>query len=229
MYEYVYFKNVSNESMLNFLDVFDIEYLTRSIWSSLFTKFSDQNDESRNRKYHQKETTKKPIGKEIPYLNGQLNGVFNYLRENSNDILNEIKVSCETGYGSRDVKKLLDINCTDNDFYPDGDGKWICFEFKNHKIIPSNYSIRSYNSGDQHLRSWVIECSEDGEKWTKVDEQNDSTSLKGRNIVHTFPIQKPGENEEKPYKYIRIRMTKNNWNNSKYIDICSVEFYGNLI
>ena len=157
--------------------------------------------------YHQK--VEKPKWKEIFYANNNLKGIFSYLKDNSDDILNEVAVTCATVLRG-DVKKALDIECADNDFYPNGDNDWFCFEFKNHKIIPTNYTINSYR-GQQRL-----------------DEQVDNASLKENKVV-TFTIKNQNINKEKRYKYIRIRKTSPDWGNYKYIDISSIEFYGYLI
>ena len=151
---------------------------------------------------------------------------YSAIWRNSDDILNEVAVTCATVLRG-DVKKALDIECADNDFYPNGDNDWFCFEFKNHKIIPTNYTINSYR-GQQRLRSWVIECKEEGKDWEAVDEQVDNPSLKENKVV-TFTIKNQNINKEKRYKYIRIRKTSPDWGNYKYIDISSIEFYGYLI
>ena len=82
---------------------------------------------------------------------------------------------------------------------------WLCFDFKKHRIIPTNYTIRSFhalpNEG-AHPKSWVIEGSNDNHDWTILDKQKDCPLLNGMNLVHTFSIENP---EEKDFRFIILR------------------------
>ena len=82
---------------------------------------------------------------------------------------------------------------------------WICFEFKNYHLIPSNYVIRTYkNEHKAHPKTWVIEGSNDKEKWIPIDEQKDWAHLNGKSRVHAFQIS---ESNQKPFKFIKMRLT----------------------
>lgn len=48
--------------------------------------------------------------------------------------------------------------------------QWICFDFKEYKIIPTNYTIKSDYS-TCNLKSWFIEGSNDNMNWEILDEQ----------------------------------------------------------
>lgn len=107
-------------------------------------------------------------------------------------------------------------------------GSWICFDFKKHKVIPTNYTIKSYQrTNDQHPRSWVIEgLNVKTSKWEIIDEKNDCSILNGDGIIHTFQIQNQEENE---FKSIKMRLTGPNWTNNNSFLINSFELYGELI
>lgn len=100
----------------------------------------------------------------IPFLSkeNKLKGIFNFLQKNSN-IEDEVKVTTSS-YGGGDLHQLIQIENTDNNFYTNNENNpWICFEFKKHKIVPKNYTIRSCNShpGSHHPKSLIIEGSND--------------------------------------------------------------------
>ena len=64
-------------------------------------------------------------------------------------------------------ENLLDFNETT--FYCSNScsfDAWICFDFKEMKVNISNYSIRTINSSrsTHHLKSWIIEISDDKNK-----------------------------------------------------------------
>jgi hypothetical protein len=44
---------------------------------------------------------------------------------------------------------------------------WICYDFKERRIVPTHYTIRKHyrDPGNDHLRSWLVEMSADGKKW----------------------------------------------------------------
>jgi hypothetical protein len=52
-----------------------------------------------------------------------------------------------------------------DDDIPDLPNKWICYDFKNRRVIPTQYTIRSMYNGymnGPNLKSWLIEVSLDG-------------------------------------------------------------------
>ncbi|KAK8842111.1 hypothetical protein M9Y10_026338 [Tritrichomonas musculus] len=243
LYEYVYFSNVEEKTMKEFLSRFNPEYMTGGVWQALSSRLIEsvttKNRQNSKRYSKLNENKVKKINKDIPYTMNKLEGIFNYFRKHS-DIDEEVNVT----YSSRvagNTSLLLQIENANNDFYTESQpNSWICFEFKKHRISPTNYSIRSVNSwtGDHHPKTWVIEGSNDEKNWIKLDEQNNSPFLNGANHVHTFTIQNQENNEidvddvdqnEKEFKYLRMRLTGPNWYNFDHLDICSIEFYGRLI
>lgn len=110
----------------------------------------------------------------------------------------------------------------------DEDNSWICYEFKDHLIIPKDYTIRSpkFDTNSQHPRSSVIEGSKDSKEWSIIDEQKNCSFMNGPNFIHTFHISK-----SKEIKFIRIRETDQNWASYKNYNfvISAFEIYGTLI
>lgn len=119
----------------------------------------------------------------------------------------------------------------DNDdslFYSKENGKedqWLCFDFKEHKIIPTNYTMRSTASFDKP-KSWVLEGSNDNSKWDVIDERKDDSSLKQNMAIKTFTVSSKAKNA---YRYVRIRQTGLNWYNRYYLTFGKFEFYGVFI
>lgn len=82
------------------------------------------------------------------------------------------------------------------------------------------------------MKNWVIEGSDDGKDWIKIDEQNNSNFLNGPFYVHTFTIKRENENKKvknQEFKYLRIRQTAPNWSGNYFLELCSVEFYGKIL
>lgn len=232
-FEFVNFENVEIESMKEFTRIFDLNDMNASIWSSIIYRLqysiSKQNikidEKTRKRKYQTKYSIEiKPRERQ----SSRFDGILNYLQKHSN-IKEEIDITASSILFN-DPFNLIQYEDNGTSFQTKGiPNSWIKIEFKNTRIIPSSYVIRSCrteNSG--HLRNWVLEGSNDNEEWTILDEQNDNSSLKGSNRIHSFPILNNEDNLQS-FKYLRILQTGKNWYNCDDILIKSIEFYGKLI
>ena len=144
------------------------------------------------------------------------------------NINEEIKVN-RSSEGNGDENLLLNFENSQYIYINNKQNSWFCFDFKNHKIIPSHYSIKTIaaSSNDRHLKNWIIEGSNDKENWTILDEQKNCSYLNGSNNVHSFQIDKQEKNEQE-FEYLRIRQTGTNWYGDYYFYIFSIEFYGKI-
>ena len=165
----------------------------------------------------------------IPYSEQNINGILQYLKQNSNinDQINITSSSQQKG----SLQNLLKFS-DGGDFYTlDEPDSWICIEFKKYKIKPTSYTLKSHNNspGGCQPKNWVIEGSIDNQHWIKIDEQSNCSYLNGNKIVHTFPIQ---YNNDESFKSLRIRQTGPNWCDSdgwrNILALYSIEFYGIL-
>ena len=107
---------------------------------------------------------------------------------------------------------------------------WICYDFKERRVIPTSYSVKSHHfgPGHGHLKSWVIEVSEDGTKnsWVKIDQQDNNFELNGRGVVRNFRISNvPAES----FRFFRLRQTGPNHRMEHYLAICALEIFGTLL
>ena len=220
LFEFVYFKNLSDEMILKFFTSFNIDYLTKETWMSLSKRFCKHDEKTNKNRYKNKFI-------EIPFSNNNMKGIFNFIRSKMN-INEEIKVN-RSSEGNGDENLLLNFENSQYIYINNKQNSWFCFDFKNHKIIPSHYSIKTIaaSSNDRHLKNWIIEGSNDKENWTILDEQKNCSYLNGSNNVHSFQIDKQEKNEQE-FEYLRIRQTGTNWYGDYYFYICSIEFYGKI-
>jgi hypothetical protein len=103
---------------------------------------------------------------------------------------------------------------------------WLCYDFKERRIAPTHYTIRS-NFGDRggwHLKSWVVETSEDGNNWREVDHQEGSDELNGSHSARTFAVEPVGG----PCRFIRLVNTDMNHSGNNSLDIEAWEIFGGL-
>jgi hypothetical protein len=104
-----------------------------------------------------------------------------------------------TPSGWRPAKCVTDME-TDSTFYSAYRRKeedirhtrnnWICYDFGERWITPTHYAIRSYvgDPGSNHLKSWLVETSVDGDTWQEVDHRQDNDELNRTYAARTFTI-----------------------------------------
>jgi hypothetical protein len=123
------------------------------------------------------------------------------------------------------VQLIVDFNISLNYFATKNEpNSWICIEFKNHRIKPTHYSIRSRTDGDvHHLRSWNLEGLTDDGKWVRLDCRTWNTDLAGAGVVRTFSIGSVCE-----VRSVRLQQTGLNSSNNNNLVLKSIEFFGEL-
>lgn len=229
-YEYVYFYNVSIEFLKGFFEIFNINDITNGTWLSLVERFSsnDKKIEKKSDRYEQKQKIELEKSIDVQFSEGNLKGIFNYIRTHLN-MNKEVKITTSSTF-CLDSEKLTDIENTGVSVWTlNVPNSWVSFNFKKHKIILKNYTIRSFNSRDGHpnLRSWVIEASSDGYNWEVIAEENDCQFLNGSNFTHTFSINKL--DDEKEFNFIRLKQTGPNYSETFDLALSAIEFYGYLV
>jgi hypothetical protein len=103
---------------------------------------------------------------------------------------------------------------------------WICYDFKEKRVIPTHYAIRTHSwyPGGCHLKSWLVETSEDGESWQEVARQEDKWEIQGEYFLRTFPVASCGE-----CRFIRLVNIGRNQSDNDILCISAWEIFGSLI
>jgi hypothetical protein len=105
-------------------------------------------------------------------------------------------------------------------------GQWLCYDFKNSRVSLTHYSIRTppYGQNWHHLKSWVIEISNDGSNWTEVDRRVNNNDLNGTSLIGTYSIS--GQVHES--RFVRLRQIgKNHWGRD-FLAVSGFELFGTL-
>jgi hypothetical protein len=104
---------------------------------------------------------------------------------------------------------------------------WICYDFKERRIMPTHYTIRTHNnyhiSGDCHLKSWLVETSADGNSWQEVAHEEDNKQLNGTYFTATFAVAGGGE-----CRFIRLVNIGRNHAGHDLLYISAWEIFGGL-
>jgi hypothetical protein len=103
---------------------------------------------------------------------------------------------------------------------------WICYDFKERRIMPTHYTIRTHGDGlsGNHLKSWLVETSADGKSWQEVAHEEANGQLNGKWFTATFPVAGGGE-----CRFIRlVNIGRNHWG-SDSLYISAWEIFGGLV
>jgi len=172
------------------------------------------------------------------------NGIFSYIKERFGLPASQIiEVTSTT-----DLPNLVDP--TWNKYWASSimPGMWLCFDVdarprkiseslndpQSLSVIRTNsyerklkvtaYTLKTATTNDVgHLKSWVLEGSNDKQSWKVMDQQTKSSLLKGPGKVSTFSVS-----HSEPFKYIRIRQTDRNTSENDAMYLQAVELFGEL-
>jgi hypothetical protein len=114
----------------------------------------------------------------------------------------------------------------DTEDIPHTRNNWICYDFKERRIVPTHYAIRTFGRrpGWEHLKSWLVETSADGEIWREVAREEDNEQLNGCGFTGTFAMAVGGE-----CRFIRlVNIGRNHYGNDS-LRITAWEIFGSLI
>lgn len=233
LFKFVFFSNVENSTIDEFLSIFDYNNLTAEIWRSISTRLrntcKETNDEKNQTRYC---CIKKEIGKKFqPKGDSNFDGIIKHLRDETNNNI-EKKINITSSVLASDYPPSNVVIYEDqNKFFicdQSGPNPWICFEFKENKIIPTCYQIRSKPSGVNgcHPKSWLIEGSNDSSNWEVLDSKKNCSILNGSNIPHLFSINNKNSKE---FRYIRMKLEGKAWCGNYHLELDSFELYGKLI
>jgi actinin alpha len=113
-----------------------------------------------------------------------------------------------------------------SDDIPNEPNNWICYDFQDLQIIPTQYTIRSCFGGVNGFnpKNWVIETSVDSKKWVQADVREGNTKLNGFNVTRTFNVT-----GRQQCRYIRLVNIGRNHNGNDALSIASFEIFGYLI
>lgn len=241
LYEFVDFSNVSVNKITEFLSIYDIKDLTHDSWKNLSSRLEKQifqNNEinNNNHRYHNVASNSEKVnndlkkGISIQYdKNKEFNGIINYLSNKSkSSIYDDISITSSSTFWSHSPRNTVLYDDHSKYFFSQNkENSWICFNFKEHKIVPKNYTLRSHDNSANccHPKNWVLEGSNDGNYWEIINEQENCSLLNGSLLSYTFQIQNL---ENKEFQFIRMRQTQSCWDGSHNLSIDSIEFYGTL-
>lgn len=165
--------------------------------------------------------------------NNPFNGIINKLKNESNgNVFEKVRLTSSDLYDKldyRQLKNIVDLDNKENYFHSANiQNAFVCYEFNDIKVRPLYYSIRSrhdFPKGNSNPMNWVMEGSDNGQRWALLDSQKNVTILDGPNLSHTFKMK---YHYDQFFKYLRIRQTGISSHGQHYLVISALEFFGEI-
>lgn len=217
-------ENMNNETIKNIVD--EIENLKKEI----------QKQKEDLKQFKEKEENRHI--KTIFYDNNpsnRFNGILTKLGQGNamNALSNQIVniTASSIAFSSYQPKNVLNYGNDKQVFYSlDEPNSWLCIHFKDHRVNPSHYSIKTTSYGDKnnHIpRDWDIEGSNDNAHWDHLDSRRNEESIHDVAKANTFEIT-DAANKLNYYKYLRIIQKGKNTSNNNVLFFSSIEFFGKI-
>jgi hypothetical protein len=102
---------------------------------------------------------------------------------------------------------------------------WVCYHFKEKRIVPTHYTIRTYYSdpGHEHLKSWLVETSEDGKSWREAAREENNKQLNGERFTGKFAVTVGWA-----CRFIRLVQIGKNHGGNDWLIMAAWEIFGSL-
>ena len=102
---------------------------------------------------------------------------------------------------------------------------YIRFHFKEGKILFDSYTLKTYHGSKNyaHLKSWILEVSNDGKNYQEVDRHENCDLLNGPLRKSTFKVS-----ISTPQRFVRLTQIGPNWLNNNCLILNQIEFSGFL-
>jgi predicted nucleic acid-binding Zn-ribbon protein len=110
---------------------------------------------------------------------------------------------------------------------PHTPNNWICFDFRERRVVPTHYTIRSKHDKrpkPNHLQHWVLELSDDAHEWVEIHRRENYSGIWGSNLTATFPVVGISGG-----RYVRLTNIGRNHFGDDCLIIAAFEIFGKLI
>lgn len=227
-YELLDIQKLSQKKFQEFIDAIVLEDMTFELWSKLKECFKSN--------FLSEQTENSKVEVKIEYDNNPNNrfkGIITHLgKGNPKSVVESgiVNVSGSSFIGEGyQASNAIDYKGKSSTQYytqnlPD---QWLCFDFKERKVKPSHYSVRSHASRSSwyNVQSWCVEGSNNGSTWVTLDTHSGDRSLDGNDASNTFEIPN-NSNSSDFYRYLRFRQTGSNTCGNNTLILTALEYFG---
>lgn len=222
------FDKISENKFIEFILKLNPEKITHTLWNKICYRFC----------HYKKEPNKNLDVKNFLFDGNEkhrFEGIISHLSKECGGNVhdkNVVEITASSIYMNKYLAKYASyFNDNNHLFFSDNnENSWLLYDFKNRKVRPTDYTIRSRprSKDNDHPRSWIIEGSNDKVHWKTLDSHKDVDYLCEKNLSRTFKIQENLE-PDKFFQYLRIRQTGKNSRGNDYFGFEALEYFGSII
>lgn len=154
-------------------------------------------------------------------FNGVFKALYGLINGNPHDH-GLLKITMST-YVMRPPQLLLEPT-NDDSVYSDSrfPNQWLCINMFSQFTI-RHYSIKTFHGKEKraHMKSWVLEASDNGSDWIIIDQRKDTNDLNG-----TYKWAVFSASPQKSFAMYRIRLTDKNHRGDHELLLARLEFFG---
>ena len=220
--ECVHVEHLTPEAMRQLLDLLGSEDLGGEIWNNLKKRLLLPVSPPKNPRRYCRKT------KRLVFVDNPFEGILAHLNKKAKGNAHKAHIvtltSSSSGHG--DISHLIEYGMNGDWGTKNLENSWVKVDLINRQAEFTGYSIMSVAAlrNQMHLRSWVVEVSNDDDQWIPVDERVKCNDLNGKLVTKTYLF-----NKTQPFRYIRLRQTGMNWQSNNYLSISQIEFFGFLL
>jgi hypothetical protein len=170
---------------------------------------------------------------------GSFDGIIAYLTWKCGGNVDDCQifaVTCSEAHPSSPANNATDLNndsffCSTHsrshgNLVPHVHNNWICYDFKGRRIILTHYVVPTYGAGagGNHIKSWLIERSTDGQCWSEIDHKENDSILNRPGTIRKFPVTRSCA-----CHFIRLVNIRVNYGGYDSLIITAWEIFGILI
>ena len=223
LFSYVIFMNLPTKSIREFNQNFDINDINNSIWEKVRCRL--EQDISTEYKLTYKNVNQEFLNNR--YIVKRYDNIIKHLSEQCQGNIytkNIVNITSSSNNENYSIENIVEQN--DNLFATENESNsWIQFDFKGTKVLLDRYNLKTFygitNSG--HMKSWVLQVSNDGENYKEIDRHENCELLNGPLKAATFQVS-----YSTPQRFIRLKQIGPNWNGNNQLIMNQIEFSGIL-
>ncbi|OHT16808.1 hypothetical protein TRFO_12879 [Tritrichomonas foetus] len=157
-----------------------------------------------------------------------VHGIIDYIISHQATGISEIRVEVSSTHFKYFLpRNLLNLHDEHSTWYSnDQPDQWVMYDFSPRLLKVDAYTIRTSggNKGQGHLKSWRVTASNDGRKWTQLDERRGVVELNSNYASMSFRCKCPDY-----FRLIKITQIDLNHHDDHSFILSCCEFFGQIV
>jgi hypothetical protein len=216
---YVRCEFLSAIGIAKFVETIEIEQIHSVLWNSICSRLQNTCSSSPD--------LRRLKSRRFPHAKSDLEGIIHHLSLKCGGNVHTkglVTITASSSYsGQQPVETIANFGQPSNWVSYATPNSWVMFDFKEPQVSIEGYSVNSGPVG-YWLLTWEMEASDDASSWRTIHGRS-TKELVGVNHTRYFACNSASKEF---HRYVRIRQTGVNHNNSLYLEIGSLELFGRL-